>query len=215
VEALSAPQSYIERPHRHRLSKHPIYSIWRGMVDRCRNPRCVSYPRYGGRGIRVCDRWMDFAAFLADMGERPSKGHSLDRIDNDGDYEPSNVRWATRAVQMANRHTTIWITYKGRTLPCCEWAKELNLPVTTLGERMQKGWTPEEAVETPLGAYRRPSLTKCVTFRGETRSVTEWAQVLGIPRVMLMQRITRGATWEEALSKPYRSNPNLGKRYKK
>jgi hypothetical protein len=79
-----------------------LYAIWQSMVQRCGNPKRKDYARYGGRGIKVCERWLTFASFLADMGERPS-GMSLDRIDNNGNYEPRNVRWATPKEQRANR----------------------------------------------------------------------------------------------------------------
>jgi hypothetical protein len=89
---------------RHGGWRSPEYRIWRGMKIRCCNPRSKDFPRYGGRGIRVCQRWLDsFAAFLADVGPRPAPHLTLDRIDNDGHYEPGNVRWATRSEQQQNK----------------------------------------------------------------------------------------------------------------
>lgn len=93
--------------HAGRGSEHPLYWVWMGMKERCRNPRNDRYAYYGGRGIVVCERWASFEHFLSDMGERPGAGYSLDRIDNDGNYEPGNVRWATGKQQAANRQAVL------------------------------------------------------------------------------------------------------------
>ena len=123
-----------ENPHprlRHghaRTGKHtPTYIIWSGMIKRCTNPKCRSYVRYGGRGITVCDRWKDsFENFLADMGERP-EGKSLDRIDVDGNYEPSNCRWATRIVQANNTRTNILINHEGYEFTMAQLARKYGI----------------------------------------------------------------------------------------
>lgn len=86
--------------------EHPEHYVWRTMMYRCYNPKAASYAHYGARGIKVCKRWHDYATFFADMGKRPSAEHSLDRIRVDGDYKPSNCRWATRSEQQKNKTST-------------------------------------------------------------------------------------------------------------
>lgn len=104
------------------------FSIWSGMKDRCENERSEFYNRYGGRGISVCERWsISFENFLADMGKRSSKKHSIDRINNDGNYEPSNCRWATNLEQSRNRRNNVWIEYKGEKKIMTDVAKDLGV----------------------------------------------------------------------------------------
>ncbi len=109
------------------------------MRDRCGNPRKNCFHRYGGRGIRVCDRWDSFENFLADMGTRPSRDHTLDRINNDGDYEPNNCRWATRKEQGRNTSATHFVEFKGERLCIAEWSERLGIRQNTLVRRVQKG----------------------------------------------------------------------------
>lgn len=121
------------------------YNIWAGLIQRCTNPHNREYPRYGGRGIAVCERWLkSFSDFLSDMGEKPA-GKSIDRIDNDGNYEPGNCRWATRKEQQRNRSTTAMLTYRGKTLPMAAWAEKLGIKRKILERRIRDGWPLEKA----------------------------------------------------------------------
>jgi len=114
-----------ERPSE---AKHPLHQTWYGMVARCQNPKAQSYHNYGGRGITVCDRWLaSFKNFCADMGDRPSNKHSLDRIDNDGPYSPENCRWATLEEQANNKRNTVWIEFQGERLSAAQWRKRLGV----------------------------------------------------------------------------------------
>ncbi len=128
------------------------------MLQRCTNPSKKSYAGYGGRGIKVCERWLDsFDAFLADMGPRTSPGHSLDRIDNDGPYSPENCRWATRKEQCRNRRSNRLVIYDGTEMPLVEAAERAGLSYQLAYQRLLRGWTPEEALEVVPRRRPRPS----------------------------------------------------------
>lgn len=122
-----------------------MFSAWLGMHARCTNPNYYRFDRYGGRGIVVCERWNDFDAFYRDMGKRP-KGHSLDRVNNDGNYEPSNCRWATPKEQASNRSCCINITAFGRTQCVSQWEKETGTDRRTILKRLAKGLSAEIAI---------------------------------------------------------------------
>ena len=114
-----------ERPSE---AKHPLYPTWYGMIARCQNPRAQSYHNYGGRGITVCDRWLEsFENFYADMGDRPSKQHTLDRIENDRPYSPENCRWVTSAEQQRNKRNNRWFEKDGVVDTMCGWATRLGI----------------------------------------------------------------------------------------
>ena len=133
-------------------TEHWIYKLWHGMKARCYNPNHKNYVDYGGRGITVCERWLNSVeAFYADMGDRPSDKHSIDRIDNDGPYSPDNCRWATMAEQNEGTRQTHLITASGITLSIGKWAKRLGVSRRTIASRIGKlGWSPERAVTTPV-----------------------------------------------------------------
>lgn len=120
------------------------------MNERCHNPKMDKYEYYGGRGIAVCERWASFENFLADMSERPSPQHTLDRINVDGNYEPGNCRWATKLEQMNNRQINHRVTFNGETHTLAEWSRIVGIPKGTLYARAEKGWTVEMTLTTPL-----------------------------------------------------------------
>lgn len=133
--------------------KHPYNRTYTSMVCRCENPASNRYAIYGARGVRVCSRWRKrkegFWNFVVDMGERP-EGFTLDRIDSDGDYEPSNCRWADRFQQARNRKTNRVISYKGKTQTLVEWSEELGIELTILTSRLYNGWTEHRALSTKV-----------------------------------------------------------------
>lgn len=145
-----APRGSKRRPyerHGYRRNDSAEYRIWTSMIQRCENPNRPKYPRYGGRGIRVCDLWrQSFAAFLKDVGHRPSRNHTLDRIDNDGNYEPGNVRWATAMMQAHNCGRTRKLVVHGVCLSRAEWARVSGLSYWTLRTRDDRGLPPEQVV---------------------------------------------------------------------
>jgi hypothetical protein len=124
------------------------------MRDRCRNPNATGYHNYGGRGIGFCDRWEKFDNFLADMGERPPHS-SLDRIDVDGNYEPSNCRWASHIEQCRNMRKTRVVNINGRAVSLAEAIELAGLSSSLVRSRLRYGWTIERAVATPSQRYRR------------------------------------------------------------
>lgn len=138
--------------HKEAVTKHgfrhlPEYNIWRGMLDRCYNKETAAYPRYGGRGITVSDEWKEsFEAFYRDMGTRPSEDYSIDRKDNDIGYSKDNCRWATSVEQMRNRSNNVYYEKDGEKKLLKQWCNELGLNISTVYDRIRRGWTFEEAI---------------------------------------------------------------------
>ena len=124
------------------------YRTWCAMKDRCSNPQTPCYKNYGSRGITVCDRWMKFENFLEDMGERPA-GTTLDRINNNGNYEPGNCRWATMKEQNRNRGNNRLITVNGETRCISEWAEKCGVSDTLIGARLRRGVPEYLAIRPP------------------------------------------------------------------
>jgi hypothetical protein len=141
------------------------YYSWKGMVSRCTDPRNIGFRDYGGRGIKVCERWLNFAHFYADMGDKPTPKHSIDRIDNNGHYEPSNCRWADLEQQNNNRRSSRFITINGATKSVTQWARFVGVPARLIFGRLNKGWSDADAVMTKFmkqrgGGIRAAKLTE-------------------------------------------------------
>jgi len=123
------------------------YSIWSSMSQRCNDPKDPQYKNYGGRGIHVCKRWRNYEKFLADMGRRPSSKHSIDRIDNDGNYEPRNCRWADRRTQARNTRRTVFVKFNGERLCVADLAERVGVKYKLLYSRIKRGVPVELAVK--------------------------------------------------------------------
>lgn len=182
----------------HRMSKTPEYRAWSDMRRRCADKENLLY---GGRGITVCDRWLEsFESFMADMGLRPSDGHSLDRIDANGNYEPSNCRWATITEQNRNLRANRRLEWKGEVRCLSEWSEVTGLPYGLIYDRLDAGWTTEAALTTP--AIKKN--TVFITFQGRTQSVAEWARELNVSFHVLANRKKAGWSDHDVISKPGR-----------
>lgn len=134
-----------------------IYAAWRNMIQRCVDPNDKNYQHYGGRGIKVCKRWMKFKNFLEDMGEVP-KGYQIDRINNDGNYCKSNCRWVTSKINNRNKRNNHLITHNGKTQCLSSWAEEYQIPYFILSDRINKlGWSIERALTEPIRKRKKVS----------------------------------------------------------
>jgi hypothetical protein len=141
---------------RHGCSNDLTYSSWRAVKRRCLDESREQFPKYGGAGIAVCARWRDsFESFLSDMGQRPSRLHTIDRVDNSKGYEPGNCRWATKREQALNRRDTILVTVGEETLCIAEWSRRSGVTHGTILRRVHSGWDARRAVFEPA-TRRRP-----------------------------------------------------------
>lgn len=212
------------RHRTHGLTKTYFYSVWQSMRKRCYNPKAAHFADYGGRGITVCDRWQNsVSAFAEDMGPRPSAKHSLDRIDNDGNYEPSNCRWATYSQQRKNARDTTRYIFDGRAQCLTDWANELDISFGTLWNRLNvKHLSVAEAFTKSslptrgmVNGYSKLTDQQVVTSRqrwkdGET--LTALAVEVGVSRETLWKAVV-GRTWKHlpgAVANCYARNRGRG-----
>lgn len=174
------------------------------MKTRCNNPNEPVYKWYGARGISVCERWQSFHLFFEDMGLKPHPKASIERINTNGNYEPSNCRWATQKEQCRNTRSNTLLTLRGKIQPIAQWAEELNIPAARISARKKLGWTDEQALTTPRDE-------KLLTFNGITKPMRHWAADLGIGYRTIWYRISRGWPIEKVLTIPAMTPQAAGK----
>lgn len=201
--------------------KRSEYKIWLAMVRRCTKPQDTAFDRYGGRGITVCDRWRHgedglsgFQCFIADMGDKPAPGLTLERVNNLGHYEPANCIWATLARQARNKRNTRMVEWQGKAMPLLDLCEQFGQPIFRIAQRLEKlGWSLEKALMTPalmpdnLEQVRPSSFkpTFTVDWNGEKVPFIRLCEQFGIPYTTAIQRVrVLGWSTEKALTTPVR-----------
>lgn len=132
------------------------YSRWKNIHDRCLKPYCKDWPRYGGRGITLCERWLDYKVFIADVGPPPFPGATLDRIDNDRGYEPGNMRWIPKGQQAFNTRTNVWVEIDGVRKLWSQWAADLGTCAQVLNGRLRIFGSREAAIRSAMAKPPKP-----------------------------------------------------------
>lgn len=185
-----------------------LYCIWAHMKSRCLDSDGDCYQHYGGRGISICDEWKNsFAAFSKwAHANGYADNLSIDRIDCNGNYEPSNCRWATQKEQLRNTRRTKLITFGGETLCMKDMSKKYGVDPTTLRQRLLRGWSIEDALTKKPGEKR--GNRKYITFNGLTLPFNKMAVRYGLSPSTLCQRLKRGLTLEEALTRKLQNHKN-------
>lgn len=190
-------ESLKNRSTTHGKSKTRLYMIWFKMKARCRNPKIPTYKWYGGKGVSVCDEWQEFQPFYDwSMANGYTEKLTIDRIDVNGNYEPSNCRWVDMKTQMNNTTSNVLVTYNGKTQTISQWADELNINVKTLYTRFERGFSVERALNYN---YKK---SHAITYMGKKQTVVEWAKEFNINAQTLYTRLNRGWSIEKALTKP-------------
>ena len=187
-------------PHTNR-KEIPEYHTWKNMRARCSAPCNKENRHYQSKGIKVDPRWDSFETFYKDMGPKPSKFHSIDRKDNDGDYTPENCRWATDVEQANNKSNTTSIKYEGSLWTLTELSTYLKVSRIALRKHIEKGRSVEEALI-------RIHNNQFLEYNGELKSRQEWADIFNIKLQNLYSRLSKGWSLEKALTTPERKSPN-------
>ena len=184
----------------HGKSGTRLYGIWADMLQRTYNPDERCYANYGGRGITVCDEWMEFEAFYQwAIQNGYSEELTIDRIDNDKGYFPENCRWVTRKVQGNNKRSNRRLEYQGQTKTLEDWAILFGMKLGTVANRLNLGLSVEKALEIPV---KEIGQRKMLEYQGETKPLGEWAELFKIKPATIHKRLSSGWTVEKALKTP-------------
>lgn len=176
------------------LKRGKAYGAWRHMQRRCYDKSDPGYKNYGERGISVCSQWLaSFQSFYDHIGPPPTQKHTIDRIDNNGNYEPGNVRWATRHEQAANTRQSKTVEINGELMTTKAWCRRLGIAYGVVKERMRRGMSRKDALTAPR------ELKKYIEIGGIRKKLAEWMEQLGVTRKTLDERLKSGLTHEEAL----------------
>ena len=183
-----------------RVRDNPLYGRWNAMKQRCFNETNQKFPRYGGRGITIADEWLDFHEFENWAKENGyQKELTLDRVDTDGNYEPSNCRWVNQSIQQNNRNNNRIIEYEGKEYTLAELSDLYDMNSATLAQRLDKGMPVKKALNKKMNFNYI-----LVEHEGESKPLKQWCEQLGLPYKTIHARVSRGWEPKEALQKPVR-----------
>lgn len=182
---------------KHGMINTRLYHIWNGLRQRCNNIANKDYKNYGSRGIKVCEEWdNNFKSFYDwAINNKYKDDLTIDRIDVNGDYKPSNCRWVDYKTQANNRTDTIYIIHNNQTKTIQEWSNIYNLPVTTIKNRLRKG-------ESGDVLFRPKVVIKTITFNNQTKTITEWAEQMNLSQSAIYHRLDRGWSIKDTLTIP-------------
>lgn len=188
--------------NRNRKWKHTdgrLHGIWKNMIDRCYRPTCSEYKNYGGRGVTVCDGWKDsfdeFYEWAYSHGYQSDL--TIDRIDVNDSYSPTNCRWADRKTQANNRTNNLWIEYNGQRQTAQQWADQTGLQAQLIAQRIENGWSVADALTKPV-----QQKTYTITVDGVTRTPGEWGELIGLSADAILRRLRLGWSPKRAVTTP-------------
>lgn len=192
-----------DRARTHGKRHTRLYVVWCGMRRRCYVESDISYPHYGGRGITVCDEWLgkdgfqnfwDWAYATGYDENAPSWECTIDRIDVNGNYEPSNCRWVNREVQSRNKTNTSYVQFGNERLPLVDYCAKYGVSPTLATDRFKRGWTPAEVM-----FFEPKDMSSHIEYNGEVHSQREWAKIFGVSKSSFQYRLSHGWTFEQAV----------------